>query len=85
MGREQFAPLEARQAVLSERYAFTCTCPRCSAEGLVPQVVQEAVTQAYVTTMQASGSGEGYAWWKVVQKPMAHSNAHRACNAVACW
>jgi hypothetical protein len=56
MGREQLAPLEARQAVLAERYAFTCTCPRCSAEGLVPVGVQSAVSEAYVATLQASNS-----------------------------
>jgi hypothetical protein len=29
LGREDFAPAGARQAVLRERFGFTCDCERC--------------------------------------------------------
>jgi hypothetical protein len=30
LGREDFAPAGARQAVLQERFGFVCDCPRCT-------------------------------------------------------
>lgn len=32
LGREDFAPAGARQALLQERFGFTCDCQRCRYE-----------------------------------------------------
>lgn len=56
LGREEFAPAAARQAVLQERYGFRCACPRCSLEQQVPRQLQQMVEQVYMEVMKVSGS-----------------------------
>lgn len=56
LGREEFAPAAARQAVLHERWGFTCGCERCAVEAAAPREVTQAVENGYARVMQVSAS-----------------------------
>ncbi|GBF93793.1 hypothetical protein Rsub_06125 [Raphidocelis subcapitata] len=51
LGRQEFAPVGARQAVLRERWGFECTCERCAVEAAAPPEVGRAVDAAYARVM----------------------------------
>jgi hypothetical protein len=46
----------ARQAVLQERYGFTCSCIRCQEEQQTPQQLQQLLQHVYLAVMQVSGA-----------------------------
>lgn len=52
LGREEFAPAAARQAVLQERWGFECTCERCTVEAAAPKELSQAIAGCYARVMQ---------------------------------
>jgi hypothetical protein len=52
LGREEFAPAEARQAVLQERWGFQCSCERCTVEAAAPPELRATVNDAYARVMR---------------------------------
>lgn len=52
LGREEFAPAGARQAVLQERFGFSCSCARCQLEQRAPQQLQRSLEHVYATVMK---------------------------------
>jgi hypothetical protein len=54
LGREEFAPAGARQAVLQERYGFDCSCARCKLEAQAPKALQQQLLDTYRQVMQVS-------------------------------
>eukprot|EP00879_Flechtneria_rotunda_P016441 GHRR01017205.1.p1 GENE.GHRR01017205.1~~GHRR01017205.1.p1 ORF type:complete len:287 (+),score=106.75 GHRR01017205.1:102-863(+) len=52
LGREEFAPVGARQAVLQERFGFSCSCQRCRREQQLPGELQHGLAHIYATVMQ---------------------------------
>ncbi|WIA19949.1 hypothetical protein OEZ85_005832 [Tetradesmus obliquus] len=52
LGREEFAPAGARQAVLQERYGFACGCARCQLESQAPRQLQQQLLDTYRQVMQ---------------------------------
>lgn len=54
LGREEFAPVGARQAVLQERWGFACGCARCQLEQKAPKALQRSLEQIYATVARVS-------------------------------
>jgi hypothetical protein len=52
LGREEFAPAGARQAVLEERWGFRCGCERCRVEAAAPEALVRVVDELYARVMQ---------------------------------
>jgi hypothetical protein len=52
LGREEFAPAGARQALLQERYGFDCSCARCQLEGQAPKQLQQQLLDTYRHVVQ---------------------------------
>lgn len=52
LGREEFAPADARQEVLQQRWGFKCTCERCRVEAAAPQELRSVINESYVRVMQ---------------------------------
>jgi hypothetical protein len=52
LGREEFAPAGARQAVLQERYGFDCSCARCQLEAQAPKQLQQQLLDTYRHVVQ---------------------------------
>lgn len=59
LGREEFAPAGARQAVLQERYGFACGCARCQLESQAPRQLQQQLLDTYRQVMQVRGCCKG--------------------------
>ncbi|KAI8465647.1 MAG: hypothetical protein J3K34DRAFT_82272 [Monoraphidium minutum] len=52
LGREEFAPAQARQAVLLERWGFECGCERCTVEAAAPKELVSTIAACYARVMQ---------------------------------
>jgi hypothetical protein len=63
LGREEFAPAGARQAMLQERYGFSCSCARCKLEAQAPQQLQQQLVDTYKQVMQVCGAAIADAVW----------------------
>jgi hypothetical protein len=55
LGREEFAPAGTRQAVLQERYGFSCSCARCQLEAQAPKELQQQLLDTYRHVVQVGG------------------------------
>lgn len=64
LGREDFAPAGARQALLQERFGFTCDCQRCRYEegvggqGNLPAVLCKKRAQRLDRPVLQCGQGD---------------------------